>query len=209
MENFQRLYEIDFTNGVITDLAGMYQILANKNKQSEIRLAIVGSRSITDEKLVERIFNVFKYMFGAPKEIVSGGAKGPDSFGENWAKKNNIPVKIFKAEWEKYGKSAGFKRNEDIIANCDVCLAIWDGKSHGTKNDFEWCKKYKKEVLVFNTTEYMTNEFSGFYYASFEEDNNTQETPIEEKSEPTPNPTPHKKYTKNNRWLPQSGVIEI
>ena len=209
MESLQRLYTVDFDAGVITQDKNV--ILKNKNDKSEIRLAIVGSRSITDEKFVERIFNVFKYMFGEPKEIISGGAKGPDTFGENWAKKNNIPVKIFKAEWDKYGKAAGFKRNEDIIANCDVCLAIWDGKSHGTLNDFEWCKKYGKELLVFNMNEYTTKTFSGFYYASYE-DNEEQRPEAKEviiESEEQPKQKPNKKYEKNNRWLPQAGVIEI
>lgn len=208
MDDLQRLYEIDFNTGKIHDMNGN-EILANKNPKSEIRLAIVGSRSITDEALVERIFNVFKFMFGEPKEIISGGAKGPDSFGENWAKKNNIPIKVFKAEWEKYGKSAGFRRNEDIIANCDVCLAIWDGKSHGTMNDFDWCKKYNKEVLVFKMNEYKANMFSGFYYVSYEDTKQSEENLFDEQPKETTVKTQHKKYEVNNRWLPQSGVIEI
>jgi hypothetical protein len=71
--------------------------------------------------------------------VVSGGAKGADKLGENWAKVNDIKTLIFPANWAEFGKSAGFIRNEDIIKNCDEAIVFWDEKSSGTKHSISLC----------------------------------------------------------------------
>ena len=73
--------------------------------------------------------------------IVSGGAKGADSLGEWYASNRNIPVTVFKADWDKYGKSAGYRRNEEMAQNADALVAFWDGKSKGTKHMIDLAKK--------------------------------------------------------------------
>ena len=45
---------------------------------------------------------------------------------------------------DKYGKSAGPRRNQQMVVDCDYCILFWDGKSRGTKNDIDLCKKYNK-----------------------------------------------------------------
>jgi YspA, cpYpsA-related SLOG family len=47
-------------------------------------------------------------------EVVSGGAKGADWLGEQWAHRNKIPVKVFPALWKTHGKSAGPIRNREM-----------------------------------------------------------------------------------------------
>ena len=110
-----------------------------------MKLAIVGSRSFNDMLLLESILNKYKDKIST---VVSGGAKGADTMGETWAIANKIPVKIFKPEWEKYGKSAGMRRNELIIKECDICIAFWDGKSKGTNNSIFICEKLNKKVAI-------------------------------------------------------------
>jgi tyrosyl-tRNA synthetase len=61
--------------------------------------------------------------------------------GEKYAKMKNIPIKIYKPDWEKYGKAAGVIRNEDIINYSDRVIAFWDGKSKGTKNSIDHARK--------------------------------------------------------------------
>ncbi len=80
--------------------------------------------------------------------VVSGGAKGADSLGEQWANENNIPTKIFKPDWDKYGKRAGYVRNKDIISECDACIAFWDGESKGTQHSFKLCEELNKPLKV-------------------------------------------------------------
>jgi hypothetical protein len=67
-------------------------------------------------------------------EVVSGGANGADAAGEVFASEYNLPIKRFEADWEKYGKSAGPKRNKQMAEYGDALLLIWDGKSRGSKN---------------------------------------------------------------------------
>jgi len=180
--------------------------IINENKtDDEMKVAIVGSRSITDHMFVETLFNCFMHIFGKPTKIISGGAKGIDSFGEDFAHAYNIELQVFKPDWVKYGKKAGFIRNEDIIKNCDICLAIWDGDSHGTKNDIELCEKYKKDLVLFNFKEYREGTFYGFHYKQYDKE---AEITFEDTgaSQAQSNQQQHKKY---NRWLPQPGIISV
>ena len=72
-------------------------------------------------------------------EIISGGCPtGTDVLGEMFAERNNITVTRFPAEWKKYGKYAGPKRNKDMAEYASksngFLLAFWDGKSKGTRS---------------------------------------------------------------------------
>lgn len=76
--------------------------------------------------------NSFKADSWEITEVVSGGCRGPDSYGEIWAKEKGIPVKRFPAEWERYGKKAGFLRNVDMAKYAEALIAFWDDESKGT-----------------------------------------------------------------------------
>ena len=115
----------------------------------DIKLAIVGSRTFNNIREFLEIMNIIKSKYNITT-IISGGARGADTFGSDYADRNKIQKIIFKAEWDKYGKSAGFRRNKDIIKNCDVCIAFWDGQSHGTKHDIDLCKEYNKKCFIYN-----------------------------------------------------------
>jgi len=113
----------------------------------DMKLAIIGSRTFNDYNLLVSTLEQYK-----PKItlVVSGAAKGADSLGEKWAIKNNIKTLIFPADWEKYGKRAGFIRNEDIIKNCDCVIAFWDRISKGTAKSLSLCEKYNKPYKIIN-----------------------------------------------------------
>lgn len=71
------------------------------------KVAIVGSRNFNDYDLLnERL----KTYVDNISEIISGGAKGTDSLAEGFADEYNIKKTIFKAEWDKFGRSAGIIR---------------------------------------------------------------------------------------------------
>jgi hypothetical protein len=81
--------------------------------------------------------------------IVSGGARGVDSVAEQQAKKRGLPVEIYRAEWERFGKSAGFRRNRDIVTNADMVVAFWDGRSRGTENTINLAKREGIPIHIF------------------------------------------------------------
>lgn len=117
-----------------------------------MKAAIVGSRTFDDyNALVEFIDETIdKYNLEDVDLVVSGAAKGADALGAKFAKDNGIDLLEFPAEWKKYGKSAGFRRNVTIIENCDICFAFWDGESHGTQHDLQLCKEMNKPCYVYN-----------------------------------------------------------
>lgn len=59
-------------------------------------------------------------------EVVSGGARGIDSWGELWAGKMGIPCRKFPADWNRLGPAAGPVRNSQMAAYANA-LAIFDG----------------------------------------------------------------------------------
>lgn len=67
-------------------------------------------------------------------QVVSGGARGIDKAGEAWARRHNIPVVVYPADWNRLGKGAGYRRNQKMAENADAVIAVWDGKSPGTQH---------------------------------------------------------------------------
>ena len=131
----------------------------------DVKLAIVGSRSFNDYATFNYVMNKICRENGYQvKLVVSGGAAGADTFGEQFARLRNIPVKVFRPDWNREGKKAGFLRNVDIIKACNVCVAFWDGESHGTRHDIQLCIEQKKDCWVYNI---MTNKL--FFRAGTEE----------------------------------------
>jgi hypothetical protein len=112
-----------------------------------MKLAVIGSRSLTNRDLVYKKLDELK---DEVELLLSGGAKGADLLAQKWAEENNITTKIFKPEWEKFGKSAGILRNKMIIESCDYCIAFWDGVSKGTKSSIDFCVKMNKPYLIVN-----------------------------------------------------------
>ncbi|MBR5772550.1 MAG: DUF2493 domain-containing protein [Clostridia bacterium] len=85
--------------------------------------------------------------------IVSGGAKGADTLAEKYAADNGIEIKVFPAEWSKYGRSAGPIRNKKMLdfisgSGNPLVVAFWNGKSRGTKNTIETARKMEIATLV-------------------------------------------------------------
>ena len=92
-------------------------------------------------------------------EVVSGGASGADALGEEYARHNGIPVKIFKADWSQHGKAAGPIRNREMATYADALIAFWDGVSKGTMNMIQEARNAGLKVYVYqyNTAERLEN----------------------------------------------------
>ncbi len=121
-------------------------------------LGIVGSRCFTDYSRVEKEINFFIEFInqGKPSKIISGGAIGIDTLASVYAKNNNIAMITLKPEWKRFGKSAGYIRNKDIIDQSDYILAIWDGKSKGTKHSIDLAKAkntYRLRIITIQIDE--------------------------------------------------------
>ena len=66
--------------------------------------------------------------------IISGCARGADTLALRYASENVLDVEEYPANWDKYGKKAGYLRNAEMAKVSDALIAFWDGKSKGTKH---------------------------------------------------------------------------
>ena len=105
----------------------------NIHKLNNCRMIIAGSRTIVSEEVIDRIPELCVLYNVKPKTILSGRAKGVDQLGEKWAVKMNIPVEIYPAKWNTFGRAAGHMRNNEMAGLADVLFLVWDGKSPGSK----------------------------------------------------------------------------
>ena len=111
-----------------------------------MRVVICGSRGIGSVELIDKAVKMSGFEV---TEVISGTASGPDTFAIEWAEKNGIPVVRMPADWNKYGRSAGFKRNKEMVDIADAVIAIWDEKSNGTRNTMGLGKDKGIPVKVF------------------------------------------------------------
>jgi hypothetical protein len=108
-----------------------------------MKVAVIGSRTFDNYEEVKRTLSAIDITL-----LVSGGAKGADTLGEQYAKENNIPTKIFLPDWEKHGKAAGFIRNTDIINEAELVVAFWDNYSKGTLDALTKAEKLNKKIII-------------------------------------------------------------
>jgi len=112
-----------------------------------MKVVVAGSRSIVDEKIVADAIEASGFDV---TEVVSGGARGVDSLGEEWAKARGIKVSRFPADWKRDGRGAGMIRNSVMLAEADAVVAVWDGESRGTLDMMRKAKKAGKALFVWS-----------------------------------------------------------
>jgi predicted Rossmann fold nucleotide-binding protein DprA/Smf involved in DNA uptake len=105
-----------------------------------MKLLIAGSRSITEFDLTPHI----------PTDvdlIITGGAKGVDALGEQYAREHGIPTVTVKPVYEKYGRAAPIRRDEEMVDMADAVLVVWDGVSRGSRHTAEYARKQGKRLV--------------------------------------------------------------
>lgn len=118
----------------------------------EKRIVIAGSRDFNDysffsakvDMCLSRIRKEFELI------IVSGHCSGVDLMGERYAKENGFKVEIFPAEWKKYGKSAGPRRNKQMVDISDFAIAFpKESGSKGTQSMINFAKDKGIPIKIF------------------------------------------------------------
>lgn len=114
-----------------------------------MKLLIAGSRTITDYQLLAFYVQGVENVTGIDIDvIISGGARGIDTLAKEFALSNEIPFIEMKADWSQ-GKGAGFKRNTDMVEQCDGCIILWDGMSNGTVDTAKKILNARKPLWMF------------------------------------------------------------
>ena len=97
-----------------------------------MKVAIVGCRDFGahNTQMRERVWLLVRQLRRRDPStiIVSGGARGVDSWAEEAARHFGLGVEVYKADWDRYGRGAGHRRNTTIVEVSDAVVAFWDGK---------------------------------------------------------------------------------
>ncbi len=115
-----------------------------------MRIIIAGSRDFDDYELLERTMNRLTLRVDNIT-VLSGGAKGADTLGEQWALCNMFPVERYHPDWTKHGKKAGPIRNDEMakaVGPKGKCVVFYDGSSPGSTNMIETAKAYGLKLKV-------------------------------------------------------------
>lgn len=129
-----------------------------------MKVIVAGSRSIKDYGIVRQaILDSGLWALHKRKlEIVSGGAGGVDTLGEEFATRNGLVLHRMPADWDSvdkpgaviryrngkpYNAAAGHWRNEDMAKFANALIAVWDGYSNGTKDMMK--QAYDRDLFVY------------------------------------------------------------
>jgi hypothetical protein len=118
---------------------------------AEKTVAIVGTRDFQTPAIAAHFKQaVEKYVNALPPGtvVVTGGARGVDSWAEQAAVAAGLMVVVYTAKWRELGKAAGMIRNTEIVKRCDRLVAFWNGKSRGTADTITKARKAGKSVEV-------------------------------------------------------------
>ena len=94
-----------------------------------MRFIIAGSRTFTDYQLLCQTLAPDRHRI---TQVITGGARGADQLGYRWAWKHTIRHQLFRADWERFGKSAGMRRNHEMAQAGDMLVAFHVNNSPGT-----------------------------------------------------------------------------
>lgn len=130
---------------------------------SQLNLAIVGSRDITDRQTVVDGIVEAQSQIGFSFEdiahiVTSENADGVDDIARTLAETHDVPTIEHKAHWEEYGRSAGPQRNQLIVDDADIVVAIQKDDSRGTQNTIDIANgRSGVDVFVYKTEQSLLN----------------------------------------------------
>jgi hypothetical protein len=128
-----------------------------------IKVIIAGSRTFDDyDLLFEKCSQILEDYDSVAVEIVSGNARGADRLGERFAKEKGFALTLFPADWNKFGKSAGYIRNKEMAEYADILIVFWDGVSKGTEHMIDLAGKYNLKITKILIDNKNNNQFNKF-----------------------------------------------
>lgn len=110
-----------------------------------MKTIIAGSRTIKSMQILQAAIEASEFKI---TRVITGMADGVDKLGKVWGNENGVPVSEYPAQWNKYGKRAGYLRNMDMAKQANALIAVWDGKSKGTGHMINIARELGLKVYV-------------------------------------------------------------
>jgi len=113
-----------------------------------MKVAIIGSRDWTDYLLFTHLLeDIIQQHDITVTMVISGGARGADTFAELWACMENIPVDIYLPDY-RLGRAAPLIRNGTIVSTADIVIAFPLGSSPGTNDAIRKARALGRTVII-------------------------------------------------------------
>ncbi len=114
------------------------------------RVIVAGGRDFNDYELMKRKLDHILSKVSLKRDIIiiSGTARGADSLGERYAREKGYKVERFSADWNRFGKSAGYKRNTQMAEVAQACICFWDQNSRGTQHMINIARDKELKVRI-------------------------------------------------------------
>lgn len=94
-----------------------------------MRILVTGSRYFDDYNVLHAaIFSTLSDfgVLSTEAVIIQGGARGADKLAREFCASQEVGCVTFPADWAKYGRVAGFTRNQEMVdSGADICLAFF------------------------------------------------------------------------------------
>ena len=129
-----------------------------------MRIGITGTRTLDDyEFLCHTLYDIVEagdvIVTGNEFTPGDGNLGGVDRLTHRWCVHNDVPYNIHKPDFlyttrqdgTQIHEGAITKRNRILIEDSDIVIAIWDGKSEGTKDIIQQAVKTGKPLFVYST----------------------------------------------------------
>ena len=115
------------------------------------RILITGSRDWSNLSIIKTELAKLFQEYGAEATLVSGHCPtGADVMCENIAKEFGWKIELHSANWDQYGKPAGFIRNKQMVdSGADICLAFIRNGSRGASGTAKMAEEAKIKTLRF------------------------------------------------------------
>ena len=119
-----------------------------------MKVIIAGGRDFTNVTVMATTLNNLQdvdHVIEIEKlTLICGMARGADLTAYKLFKEAGFPIEEYPANWNQYGKQAGFIRNTQMAGVADMLIAFWDGQSRGTAHMIDTARKHNLNVVVFD-----------------------------------------------------------
>lgn len=113
----------------------------------QLTLLCTGSRDWRDWDAIDKQLRRFYYYCDTQRycpRVIVGDARGVDTFIARWHRERLMhpSLTVYEADWATFGKSAGPRRNAQMVLDGqpDYAIAFWDSQSRGTANCIALCR---------------------------------------------------------------------
>jgi hypothetical protein len=118
-----------------------------------MKILVCGGREYLDGGAVNKyLTNLIEseYFLSPITAVIHGGAKGADSLAGEWAKANGITQEVFKPDWNRFGKAAGFIRNSEMLKDGKPDLVVAFPGGRGTAMMVDIARRAGVQVKIYS-----------------------------------------------------------